>query len=822
MARSISSVSQRDLSSLASAIKRALPYAGAVLAGAGVAQAQQADEAGLETVVVSAQKRSESLQDVPLSIQAIGNEQLAELKVDDFGDYVKFLPNVSYQTFGPGLSRPYMRGVASGENANHSGPLPSVGVYLDEQPITTITGPLDVQVYDIARVEVLAGPQGTLYGASSQAGTIRIITNKPDPKAFDAGVEADVSTLDGAMGYQGQGFINFPINDKAAIRLVGWYKHAPGFIDNERSTRVYPSSGVAVDNSDRIEANFNDWTKFGVRAALGIDLNDSWTLTPGIMAQRTKSNGTFGFDPTQGDLSVAHALPDDMQDNWTQASLTLQGKVGSWDMTFAAAYLNRNIDSHADYSDYSFFYDSCCGYGNYFYDNDGALIDPSQLIVGADQFLKQSYELRFSSPSENRWRVTAGAFYQDQGHHILQSYDVKDLNDELAVPGNPDTIWLTDQQRTDIDKAVFGELTFDITDKLSVTGGIRFFDSENSLKGFFGYSAVYSGMTGESQCFDDTDFGRAPCINLDKTVKEDGNTSRINFTYHATDDVMLYATWSEGFRPGGINRRGTIPPYKADYLTNIELGFKTTWANNSLRINGALFQEDWDDFQYSFLGQNGLTEIRNAGQARIQGIETDVMWAATDGLTFSVSASWIDAVTTKDYCGTTYSADDLGEDDPRVGTPVTDCDDPDAPPNTIVQAPEGQRLPVQPKFKGNAVVRYEFPMGTMRGHIQGAWLYQSSAWSDLRTAERNLLGKQPEYSIGDFAFGVSNESWGLELWVKNAFDQSPEISRYAQCSTYKPPVDGNDPFNQTPLCGLQPYTVTQTPRLVGLTFSKNF
>src|SRR4026208_2241548 len=122
MARSISSVSQRDLSSLATAIKRTLPYAGAVLAGAGVAQAQQADDAGLETVVVSAQKRSESLQDVPLSIQAIGNEQLAELKVDDFGDYVKFLPNVSYQSFGPGLSRPYMRGVASGENANHSGP----------------------------------------------------------------------------------------------------------------------------------------------------------------------------------------------------------------------------------------------------------------------------------------------------------------------------------------------------------------------------------------------------------------------------------------------------------------------------------------------------------------------------------------------------------------------------------------------------------------------------------------------------------------------------------------------------------------------------
>src|SRR6185436_13614252 len=195
------------------------------------------------------------------------------------------------------------------------------------------------------------------------------------------------------------------------------------------------------------------------------------------------------------------------------------------------------------------------------------------------------------------------------------------------------------------------------------------------------------------------------------------------------------------------------------------------WANNRLRINGALFQEDWDDFQYSFLGQNGLTEIRNAGQARIKGFETDVVWAPVDGLTLSLAASWLDAKTTADYCGVTFTADDIGADDPRVGQPVKDCDDPDAPANTIVQAPKGQELPVQPRFKGNVVARYEFPMGSMRAHIQGAMVTQTSAWSDLRTAERELLGKQPGYTIGDFAFGLSNDTWGLELWIKNASDQ---------------------------------------------------
>ena len=193
-------------------------------------------------------------------------------------------------------------------------------------------------------------------------------------------------------------------------------------------------------------------------------------------------------------------------------------------------------------------------------------------------------------------------------------------------------------------------------------------------------------------------------------MKEDGDTKRLNVTYHATDDVMLYATWSEGFRPGGINRRGTVPPYHSDFLTNYELGFKTTFAGNRVRINGALFQDDWDDFQYSFLGANGLTEIRNAGQARIKGFETDIVWAVSDSFTLSSAMSWLDAKTTADYCGVTFREEEVGADDPRVGQPVTDCSDPDAPEGTYVQAPKGQELPVQPKFKGNAVGRFEFPI----------------------------------------------------------------------------------------------------------------
>jgi iron complex outermembrane receptor protein len=798
-------------STLAHAFRRTLPLAGAMLAGTGVAMAQQTEEVGLEEVVVSAQKRTESLQDVPLSIQAIGETQLKELKVDDFGDYVKFLPNVSYQSFGPGLARPYMRGVASGENANHSGPLPSVGVYLDEQPITTITGPLDVQIFDIARVEVLAGPQGTLYGASSQAGTIRIITNKPDPSEFKAGYELTGSFLEDDFGYVAQGFVNVPLSDRAAIRLVGWKTHTPGYIDNVRSDRVFPTSGIAVNNSDRVEDNYNGVDKRGVRATLGFDLNDSWTITPSVMLQKTTARGSYGFDPNIGDLKVAHALPESGVDKWTQAALTVQGKIGNWDVTYAGAHLRRDVDLNQDYADYSFFYDTCCGYGAYMYDNDGTLLDPSQYIVGSDNYGKQSHELRFSSPGENRWRLTAGGFTQKQSHSIFQSYRVAGLNDTFSIPNYPGTLWLTDQERTDKDWAAFGEFTFDITEKLSATAGIRYFDTDNSLKGFFGFSAGFSGGTGEAACFDPEPFRTAPCLNLDKNTQESGTTKRLNVTFHATEDVMLYATFSEGFRPGGINRRGTLPPYEADFLTNYEVGFKTTWANNRVRLNGAVFQDDWDDFQYSFLGQNGLTEIKNAGQARIKGVELDAVFAISQGFSLSAAASWLDAKTTVDYCGTTYQAG------PNAGDPVTDCDDPAAPPGTFLQAPAGQELPVQPKFKGNVVARNEFTVNDFDMHLQAAYVYQGSAWSDLRTDERELLGKQPSFSIVDLSAGLEINGYGLELFVKNAFDERAEIARYAQCSTFQP---GSG--NTVPLCGLNPYTVTNLPRTVGITFSKQF
>src|SRR6187399_1050436 len=212
-----------------------VPLASAMLVGAPVVQAQQAEEqsSGLDEVVVTALKTQQNLQDVPVSIQAISTERLEELNISSFDDYVKYLPSVSYQSAGPGFARVFMRGAAAGDNGNHSGPQPGVGQYLDEQPITTIQGALDIHMYDIARVEALAGPQGTLYGASSQSGTIRIITNKPDLRGFKGGYDLEGNFVDhGGTGYNFEGFLNIPLTSFAAIRLVGWDQKDAGYINN--------------------------------------------------------------------------------------------------------------------------------------------------------------------------------------------------------------------------------------------------------------------------------------------------------------------------------------------------------------------------------------------------------------------------------------------------------------------------------------------------------------------------------------------------------------------------------------------------------------
>jgi outer membrane receptor protein involved in Fe transport len=785
-----------------------LPLAPVLLGGMSVASAQQSAPAGLEEIVVTAQKREESLQNVPISIQAIGTAKLEELHISNYSDYANFLPTLSTQNGGQaggsGFQRSFMRGIASGETANHSGPAPSVGTYLDEQPITMISGAVDVHIYDIARVEALAGPQGTLYGASSQSGTIRIITNKPDPTKFEAGYDLEFNSVSaGDEGYVAEGFVNVPISDNAAIRLVGFYDETAGYIDNVHGTVTYPSSGITIDNAGRVEKNYNDGTKYGMRAALKIDLNDSWTITPSAMAQKSTSNGSFGYRATGEPFEIVRFNPEEAEDRWWQAALTVEGRFSNFNIVYAGAFLDRDDETSLDYVDYSYFYDCCYAYpvGGYIYDDAGDPIDITQFIKGKDRYTMLSQEIRISSDPEQRLRYVAGLFYNRQFHDIQQDYQIAGLASSLEVTGWNDAWWLTKQERTDVDKAIFGELSFDFTDRLTGTVGIRFFESDNTLQGFrgFGLTNGWTSGTGEKnpECaLRPDDFNGAPCMNLNRTTNESGNTPKVNLTYKFTPDKLVYATYSEGFRPGGVNRVDPVPPYEADYVYNYELGWKTTWADNRLRFNGALFYEEWEDFQYSFLGPNSVTVIVNAGNAEITGLEADLTWAATENLTLSLGGAWVNAELTEDYCGAFDANLNPG------------CIDENGDP-AAVQAPDGQQLPVTPKFKGNAIARYTFGIGTMDAYLQGAAAYVGSRWADLRTAQRDVLGEIPDYTIVNFSAGISRDSWTLELFANNAFDEEGQVDRWAQCDAL--------------ICGETGTYITPTqPRTVGIKFGQKF
>ncbi len=286
-----------------------------------------------------------------------------------------------------------------------------------------------------------------------------------------------------------------------------------------------------------------------------------------------------------------------------------------------------------------------------------------------------------------------------------------------------------------------------------------------------------------SHCFEPAIVDNGPCTNIDKTTDEKGFTHKLNATWQIDDDRMVYFTWSNGFRPGGVNRvPGATPFYKPDYLTNYEIGWKTAWLDDTLHFNGALYLENWKDFQFTFLGPNSIPIIANAGQAQIAGLESDLLWRATENLTLNGSLAYNDAELTEPYCKDSSCADIL--------------------------APKGQQLPITPRFKANATARYEFMLDDFNAHLQGSVVYQGSSWADLRSVERAITGKQPAYAIANFAAGIDKDNWSLELSLENAFDERAQLYRYSECT---PTV-----------CGPQTYIIPNRPRMVELSFGQKF
>lgn len=802
-----------------------LSTSGVAWAHAALNEAAAAPDTG--EIIVTAQKRSENIQHVPISLQALGNATLDQHQVKSFDDYVKLLPSVSYQTYGPSQSDIAFRGVATGGINLPGGSLPAAGVYLDETPVTTIGALLDVHAYDLARVEALSGPQGTLYGASSLSGTLRLITNKPDSSKFEGGYDLQLNKFGkGNPGGVAEGFVNLPLNEMTAVRVVGFYQRDGGYIDNKRAigrtvfdpaTGTYakgqpytlddddPSTSVLPDNAAFAKDDFNSVETYGGRIALGIDLDDTWTVTPMVAAQHQVARGTFGFDPRVGDLEVHEFAPDRNLDKWYQAALTITGKLSDFDVVYSGGYLQRAINNQQDYSYYTVYYDTyhkSDGSPGFFtnFPNGNGFLDPTQSYSNTQHMTKQTHELRVSSPSEKPFRFTAGMFFQRQANKNVAHYFVPGVQAAGLEGLGGDDLFLTRTHIVDRDYAVFGEASFDITRGLTVTAGIRGFMADNTLYGFSGFASNVTPRT------DDNDNAAqepgqplgsgctlplsSTCYNADKRYQESGETHKVNLTWQIDPDRMVYATYSTGFRPGGNNRRPNIKPYDADTIDNFEFGWKTSWLDKKLRLNGAVFYEKWKKLQYQLapVGAVGVVNIYNSGDARIYGVEADAQLRLA-GLTLTGSGSYTDAKLTTDFC--------------NIGTDGNaDCGS--GPPT----APKGTRLPVQPKFKATGTARYDFSLGAHDSFVQGSMLHQSGVSNFLGLADDAAVGDTKAFTTFDFSAGIKFASMSFEAFIQNAFDKRGILSR----NTFCVPA----------YCGVYARSYPVKPQLFGLKVAQRF
>ena len=786
----------------------------------------------VEEIVVTARKKSESLQDVPLSVSALRESDLEEKGVNVFEDYLLQLPGVTAGGSGPGQSTIYIRGLASTTpnltTAGVAGLAPNVSFYLDEQPLAQPGRNLDVYAADMARIEVLSGPQGTLFGASSQAGVVRMITNKPVMGESLSSIEVESRfTSGGDEGSKLEYMTNVPLGERSALRFVAYRDRRGGYIDQvagtlnaSQSARFRAAgtvranglpvsssragfqaganlSGVAFTDAVAIEKeNANPVTYEGFRASVAHEINDNWNALATVAKQTIDADGVFFVDPTLDDLEIQRYTDDTIEDEFENMSLTLEGSVGDLEVVYAGAYTDRVTDQNIDYTDYLFvgqylpYYicDYYVTYTSYAPGNvpTGTCGAPNLLVDSTTNTEVQTHELRISGPINDTMSFTAGAFLSDLeltelnlfnypgsvGNDITYAanYALTDTSVTGSInnaspgwfsagPYSEPVIFFNDIKRTDKQQGFFGEISMDVSETSELTVGARWYDIEVDFEGSAN-SSFYNGFGApDTQQFGSNLSAQYAPGNAngypDKAIS-DGVIGKVTYSWNPSEDRMYYVTWSEGFRPGLLNRPvgasnsdGSYvvkPEVKSDEVTNLEFGWKTVLRDGKLRFNGSAFMVDVSGLQSTIFDPSivNLFFSDNAADAEITGLEGDfVYYTNVNGLVVSGAFSMLDTEITKSL------------------VPTSDV---------VV----GSDLAFAPGSQANLTARKEWGMSSGNtGHWQLQMARSEKSFSDIMAPNKAI---QRSHHFVNMRYGMSNDEWTAELYIDNVTDKRAEIS----------------------------------------------
>jgi iron complex outermembrane recepter protein len=822
-------------SKLTSAIAVILSSSSVGLVHAAPATDADTSSEGIQEITVTAQRRTEHLQDVPITLQALTADTLKQLSVTTFDDFIKYLPNVTQASNGPGQSYIYMRGLSVGsagtQNTGTNGQIPNVAVYLDDQSVSLPARNLDVYAADLERIEVLEGPQGTLFGSGAEAGVLRYITNKPKLDVTEANVNAGYSyTAHGDPNSNVDAMINLPlIPDTLAVRAVIYNDSRGGYINNIPSTftrestdigiakgngGVVPTDSAVINNNNIVGNAINSLTYQGFRLSALYKFTDEWNALFSQSYQDMNSQGVFyqmpygsegtTFGPTGQPigseplphLSVNLFNPSFDKDKFENTALTINGKVGDLKLVYSGGYLVRNVDQVGDYTNYARgvygYYYQCAGYSKKSA-AAGKCYSPSTTWEEKEKNTHQSHEIRLSTPDDWRIRAIGGLFYEqfvinDDTEFLYKTVptcsaaiDVNCFNNVQQWAGaytigsggvkNDNVAFFDNIQRTIDQKAAFGSVDVDLIPKsLTLTLGTRYYRfDEKEVGGDVGsfYCKAFTPTTYFGPC--QRPYGTNLTTQVPNSSKYSGFRSRANLGWKVTDDVLVYYTWSQGFRPGGFNRgvSGKLPDaagvnqyytpatYAPDSLTNNELGFKTLWLNHHLQIDGAIYQEDWKNTQIQFFDpQGGLGNIQfgtNGPNYQVRGGELQIIARITEGLTVQGSSSYNNSKQTNSPF--LINNNPLS---PGFGQAITAVSNP--------YGAVGSPLANSPLLQWNLRVRDEIPFGDFKGF----WQVGAQHIGDSVSATGNVIAyDQPGYTTYDAALGAAKDAWNVQLFGQN-------------------------------------------------------